>query len=55
MEEDKEISIILKRPFLATGKALIDVQKCELKLRVQDDEVTCKTREIPIFGKRAKS
>ena len=40
MEEDKEIPIILGRPFLATGGALIDVQKGELKLRVQDDEVT---------------
>ena len=25
MEEDKEITIILGRPFLATGRALIDV------------------------------
>ena len=40
MEEDKEIPIILGRPFLATGRALIDVQKGELKLRVQDDKVT---------------
>ena len=39
MEEDKEIPIILGRPFLATGRAMIDVQKIELKLRVQDDEV----------------
>ena len=39
MEEDKEIPIILGRPFLATGKAMIDVQQGELKLRVQDDEV----------------
>ena len=39
MEEDKEITIILGRPFLATGKAMIDVQKGELKLRMQDDEV----------------
>ena len=39
MEEDKEIPIILGRPFLATGRAMIDVQKRELKLRVQDDEV----------------
>ena len=39
MEEDKEIPIILGRPFLATGMAMIDVQKGELKLRVQDDEV----------------
>ena len=40
MEEDKEVSIILKRPFLATGRALIDVQKGELRLRVQEEEVT---------------
>ena len=39
MEEDKEIPIILGRPFLATGRAIIDVQRGELKLRVQDDEV----------------
>ena len=39
MEEDKEISIILGRSFLATGRAMIDVQQRELKLRVQDDEV----------------
>ena len=39
MEEDKEIPIILGRPFLATGRAMIDVQRRELKLRVQEDEV----------------
>ena len=39
MEEDKEIPIILGRPFLAIGRAMIDVQRGELKLRVQDDEV----------------
>ncbi|KAM6553959.1 hypothetical protein CsatB_014721 [Cannabis sativa] len=39
MEEDNDVPIILGRPFLATGKALIDVQKGELKLRVQGDEV----------------
>ena len=39
MEEDKEIPIILGRPFLATGKAMIDVQMRELKLRVKDNEV----------------
>ena len=40
MEEDKEISIIFGRPFLAIGRALIDVQKGELRLRVQEEEVT---------------
>ena len=39
MEEDKEIPIILGKPFLATGSAMIDVQKGEMKLRVHDDEV----------------
>ena len=39
MEEDKEIPIILGRLFLATGRAMIDVHKGELKLRVPDDEV----------------
>ena len=40
MEEDRDIPIILSHPFLATGRALIDVQKCELTIRVQDEQVT---------------
>ncbi|KAI4354065.1 hypothetical protein L6164_002965 [Bauhinia variegata] len=40
MEEDQEIPIILGRPFLATGKAMIDVQKGNLTLRVQDEEIS---------------
>ena len=32
MEEDKEIPIILGRPFLVIGRVMIDVQKGELKL-----------------------
>ena len=40
MEKDKEIPIILGRPFLATNGALIDVQKGELKLRALEDEIT---------------
>lgn len=36
---DKEVSIISGRPFLATGKTLIDVQKRELIIRVNDQEV----------------
>ena len=40
MEEDNSVSIILGRPFLATGKAQINVQEGELKLRVQGDEIT---------------
>ena len=40
MQEDKEVPIIIGRPFLAKGKAMIDVQKGELRLRVQEEEVT---------------
>ncbi|XP_062118879.1 uncharacterized protein LOC133832571 [Humulus lupulus] len=39
MEEDTNVPIIHGRPFLATEQALIDVQKGELRLRVQGDEV----------------
>ena len=39
MEEDQEVPLILGRPFLATGRALIDVQKGELTLRVNKEEV----------------
>jgi len=40
MEEDTKVPIILGRPFLATGRALIDVQQGKLMLRVADDKVT---------------
>ena len=40
MEEDDSVPIILGRPFLATGKAQINVQEGELKLRVQGDDIT---------------
>ena len=40
MEEDDSVPIILGRPFLATGKAQINVQEGELKLRVQGDKIT---------------
>ncbi|XP_022842012.1 uncharacterized protein LOC111365708 [Olea europaea var. sylvestris] len=36
MEEDRKIPIILGRPFLATGRVLIDVQRRELRLRYPD-------------------
>ncbi|XP_038891627.1 uncharacterized protein LOC120081019 [Benincasa hispida] len=38
-EADKEMPIFLGRPFLATGLALIDVQKGELTIRVDDQQV----------------
>ncbi|XP_017613882.1 uncharacterized protein LOC108459020 [Gossypium arboreum] len=39
-EADKKVLIILGRPFLVTGRILINVQKGELTMRVQDDQVT---------------
>ncbi|XP_015164522.1 uncharacterized protein [Solanum tuberosum] len=49
-EIDAEISIILGRPFLATGRALVDVESGKLKFPVNDDEVTlniCKSMKQP--------
>ena len=37
--EDKQIPLLLGRPFLATGVTLIDVEKGELTLRVGTEEV----------------
>ncbi|XP_070037075.1 uncharacterized protein [Nicotiana tomentosiformis] len=37
---DEEILIILGRPFLATGRALIDCETGELKMRLNDEEIT---------------
>ncbi|XP_075515708.1 uncharacterized protein LOC142550519 [Primulina tabacum] len=39
MEEDQDAPLIFERPFLATGRALIDVHKGELTLRVGGEEV----------------
>ena len=39
MEEDKKIPLLLGRPFLSTGAALIDVKKGELTLRVGEEKV----------------
>nr|XP_016500939.1 PREDICTED: uncharacterized protein LOC107819347 [Nicotiana tabacum] len=36
---DEEIPIIMGRPFLATGRALIDCENGELKMRLNDEEV----------------
>ncbi|XP_070025658.1 uncharacterized protein [Nicotiana sylvestris] len=37
---DEEIPIILGRPFLDTGRALIDCETRELKMRLNDEEIT---------------
>ena len=39
MEEDTQVPLLQGRPFLATGAALIDVQKGELTLRVGNEAV----------------
>ena len=39
MKEDTQVPLLLGRPFLATGAALIDVQKGELTLRVGNEAV----------------
>ena len=39
MEEDTQVPLLLRRPFLATGATLIDVQKGELTLKVGNEAV----------------
>ncbi|XP_019223843.1 PREDICTED: uncharacterized protein LOC109205582 [Nicotiana attenuata] len=39
-EAEEEVPVILGRPFLATGGAIIDVRAGKLKMRVDDEEVT---------------
>ena len=39
IEEDKQVLLLLGRPFLATRAALIDVKKRELTLRTEDEAV----------------
>ena len=37
--EDHQVSVILGRPFLATGGALTDAKSGQIKLRVDDEEL----------------
>ena len=39
IEEDQQVPLLLGRPFLATGAALIDVKKGDHTLRVRDEAV----------------
>lgn len=49
MEKYKEIPIILRRPFLATGHTIINVQKEEMTMRIQDNTATFKVfKEIKL-------
>ncbi|XP_016178225.1 uncharacterized protein LOC107620605 [Arachis ipaensis] len=50
MEEEGHNSIILGRPFLATARAIIDVEKGEMTLRVHDEKMIInvfKTMQYP--------
>ena len=41
-----EVPIILRRPFLATGRALVDMEKGQMKFRLNNEEATfnvCRT------------
>ena len=40
MEEYHEVPLILGRPFLATGRVMIDVQQDNLILKINDEHVT---------------
>ncbi|KAL5565133.1 hypothetical protein UlMin_028297 [Ulmus minor] len=55
MEEDREIPLILGRPFLATGRTLIDVQQGKLILRLQDEQVTFDVFEAMKFPSEVHS
>ena len=39
IEEDKQVPLLLGRPFLSIGASLIDVKKGELILRIGDEVV----------------
>jgi len=46
IEEDKEVPLILDRPFMKTARVIIDVNVGKLKVRAQDDEATLNVFEI---------
>nr|XP_016505381.1 PREDICTED: uncharacterized protein LOC107823260 [Nicotiana tabacum] len=43
---EKEIPIILGRPFLATGRELMDSERNEIKFRANDEEVTFQATRV---------
>ena len=40
MKEDEEVPLILGRPFMKTVRIIVDVEKGELQVRAENDEVT---------------
>lgn len=47
MEEDHELPVILGKPFMTTGRVLIDVKQIELIFRVQDEKEIFKATKDP--------
>ncbi|GAU40459.1 hypothetical protein TSUD_134610 [Trifolium subterraneum] len=50
MEEDAEVPLLLGRPFIATGRTLIDVKKGELMFLLDDEQVCFQVFEATTFG-----
>ncbi|KAA3461230.1 protein kinase 2B, chloroplastic-like [Gossypium australe] len=46
MDKDVELPLILGRPFLATARAVIDVGKGKLALKIGDEEVNLQIRDV---------
>jgi len=40
IKEDEEVPLVLGRPFMKTARIIVDVDKGELQLRAQNEEVT---------------
>jgi len=40
MKEDEEVPLILVRPFMETARMTVVVDKGELQVRAQDEEIT---------------
>lgn len=40
MEEDNKVPVILRRPFLSTDRALVDIRESKLTLRVGEDVIS---------------
>ncbi|XP_015960777.1 uncharacterized protein LOC107484747 [Arachis duranensis] len=53
--EDDGDSVILGRPFLATARAIIDIEEGELTLRMHDQSVTLKVLPEAQFSKEKKT
>ncbi|XP_049414712.1 uncharacterized protein LOC125877468 [Solanum stenotomum] len=49
MEENKEVPLILGRPFLATGRAILDVYEGQLMLRVGEEKVVFNMKKMMKF------